>query len=159
MKTTKPTNTEMLEYTKEVYKHMRNVSILITDFVTKLLQDVKTHDSSKLSDIEANVLAKNQAKLSSITYGSEEYRQALEDMKPALKHHYACNLHHPEHWCNGIEDMSLIDIVEMLCDWKAATLKHDDGDIYESIKINTERFGISKQLSDILWNTAVRLDW
>jgi hypothetical protein len=53
----------------------------------------------------------------------------------------------------GIRGMSLVDLTEMLCDWKAATLRHDDGDIRRSIEINQERFGYSDELKQILINT------
>jgi hypothetical protein len=53
----------------------------------------------------------------------------------------------------GIDGMDLVDILEMLCDWKAATLRHKSGDIMESLKINKERFKISDQLYKILVNT------
>ena len=52
--------------------------------------------------------------------------------------------------------MNLIDLLEMICDWKAATLRHDDGDIYKSLEINHQRFGYSYQLHHILKNTV---DW
>jgi hypothetical protein len=62
-----------------------------------------------------------------------------------------CHFHNgPE----GINGMTLIDLIEMLCDWKAAGLRHADGDIFRSIEINKERFGISEQLTQILENTA-----
>ena len=32
-----------------------------------------------------------------LTYGSDEYKACLTEMKPALDHHYAANRHHPEH--------------------------------------------------------------
>jgi hypothetical protein len=50
--------------------------------------------------------------------------------------------------------MNLIDLVEMLCDWKAASERHNDGNIKKSIEINTARFGLSWQLAKILENTA-----
>ena len=75
-------------------------------------------------------------------------------MKPALDHHYANNRHHPEHFENGISDMNLIDLIEMICDWKSATARHSDGDIKRSIIINTNRFKLSDQLAKILSNTA-----
>lgn len=49
--------------------------------------------------------------------------------------------------------MNLVDIIEMLCDWKAATLRHADGDIYKSIEINQKRFGYSDELKSIFINT------
>jgi hypothetical protein len=50
--------------------------------------------------------------------------------------------------------MSLIDLLEMICDWKAATLRHNDGNIQRSITINKERFKYGDELEAILRNTA-----
>ena len=47
----------------------------------------------------------------------------------------------------------------MLCDWKAATLRHDDGDIQKSLDINAERFKLSPQLKQILKNTVEEMKW
>jgi hypothetical protein len=44
----------------------------------------------------------------------------------------------------------------MFFDWKAATERHADGDIFKSILINEKRFGISEQLVRIMQNTAAR---
>jgi len=54
---------------------------------------------------------------------------------------------------SSVSYMNLIDVIEMFCDWKAATLRHADGDILNSIKINKKRFGMSEQLCRILINT------
>jgi len=54
----------------------------------------------------------------------------------------------------NISGMNLIDLIEMLCDWKAAGLRHDDGDLMKSIEINQERFGYSDELAHIFRNTA-----
>lgn len=53
----------------------------------------------------------------------------------------------------GILGMSLVDLIEMLCDWKAATLRHNDGCIRKSIDINQKRFGYSDELRAIFLNT------
>lgn len=58
----------------------------------------------------------------------------------------------------GIKGMSLLDILEMLIDWKSATLRHDDGDILKSIEINQKRFGYSDELKNILLNTIKELN-
>lgn len=58
----------------------------------------------------------------------------------------------------GIRGMSLLDLVEMLCDWKAATMRHLDGDIGRSIEINQKRFGYTDEMKAILQNT-VREMW
>jgi len=48
---------------------------------------------------------------------------------------------------------------EMFFDWKAATERHNDGNIFKSIKINQDRFKYSDQLADIFTNTAERLGY
>ena len=64
-----------------------------------------------------------------------------------------------EKWMNSpINDMNLIDVVEMLCDWKAASARHNDGNLRKSIEINAKRFGIDSQLVRILENTADLLE-
>lgn len=110
-------------------------------------------------------------------------------MKPAIDRHNAVNSHHPEHHgyleCNGcfkrwpkdyggscdvcgygqftlrpnVAGMSLLDLIEMICDWKAATLRHNDGDIPRSIEINQERFGYSDELKQIFLNTLPLIDF
>lgn len=73
-----------------------------------------------------------------------------------------CNGTPDEHWkmtkMPNVDKMNLVDIVEMLCDWKAASMRHDDGDIMSSIKKNGPRFGISHQLLCILKNTIEMME-
>jgi hypothetical protein len=76
-----------------------------------------------------------------------------------LAHHYAANAHHPEHHVNGIAGMTLIDLVEMLCDWKAAGQRHANGSIEKSLAVNRERFAIGDQLQAILVNTVRAMAW
>lgn len=59
----------------------------------------------------------------------------------------------------GIKGFDLFDLVEMFFDWKAATERHDTGNIFKSIEINKERFKLSDQLCDIMINTANRLGY
>jgi hypothetical protein len=115
------------------------------------------HDKSKMETPEVEIFDEFTPKLKGMTYGSEEYKQCLEAMSPALMHHYQKNPHHPEHYANGILGMSLIDVVEMFCDWLAATKRHDDGDIFKSISINAKRFGYDAFFTSLLRNTAIAL--
>ena len=50
-----------------------------------------------------------------------------------------------------------VQLLEMICDWKASSERHADGDILKSIEINQERFGYSDDLKNILINTATFL--
>jgi hypothetical protein len=56
-----------------------------------------------------------------------------------------------------INHMSLVDVVEMVCDFRAACDRHDDGDINKSIEINKTRFNMSSQLHQIIKNTVNQL--
>lgn len=141
------------------WQHIHTVRELMTECVTRLLGRALVHDQSKLHEPEASVFDEYTPRLSGLTYGSPEYRECLLGMKPALDHHYAHNSHHPEHYELGVDGMCLLDVLEMLCDWKAATLRHDDGDLDKSIAHNVVRFGISTQVESLLRNTASRMGW
>jgi hypothetical protein len=134
--------------------HILNVSQYINIIISELTDRRLFHDVSKLKSPEKEIFDEYTPKLKQTTYGSDEYKQYLDEMKVALKHHYSENRHHPEHFENGINDMTLIDINEMFCDWMAATKRQNDGDILKSIEINQIRFGISDQLVNIFKNTA-----
>lgn len=145
--------------TADTLAHIGQVRTFIGRVVSRLNHRSEVHDASKLTSPEKEVFDRMTTKLASSTYGSDEYRSYLAEMKPALDHHYAANRHHPEHFgAIGIRGMTLLDVVEMLCDWKAATLRHNDGDIIKSIKINQRRFGYSDELMQILLNTVPELE-
>ncbi len=138
---------------RETTKHIEQVRALLQRIIDDLQTRAIRHDQSKLERPEVAIFTEYTPKLAGSTYGSDEYKQFLAEMKPALDHHYAHNSHHPEHYSNGVDGMSLLDVVEMLCDWKAATMRHKDGDIQQSLEINTKRFNMSPQLVSILRNT------
>lgn len=146
-----------LETNAETLQHIRRVQSLLREVVDNLLRRAIAHDTSKLAEPEASTFAEYTAKLKGCTYGSEEYKSFLAGMKPALDHHYRNNRHHPEHWPNGIKDMSLLDIIEMFVDWKAATERHADGNLDKSIEINQKRFGYGDELLAIFQRTRIEL--
>jgi hypothetical protein len=139
--------------------HIQRVRELIQDMRERLYFRLLAHDATKLEEPELSLFNEWTPKLKVLTYGSDEYRAALRALRPALEHHYAAHSHHPEHFENGINGMSLLDLVEMFCDWKAAGERHADGNFGESLLINRERFGISPQLAEIFENTRKELDW
>lgn len=134
--------------------HAWAVRRLTDGFIKRLSRQAGTHDESKLDDPEVEIFALYTAKLATSTYGSDEYKRFLAEMKPALDHHYAANRHHPEHFSEGIRGMNLVDLVEMICDWVAASGRHANGDVRRSIEINQSRFGYSDDLKQILLNTV-----
>lgn len=139
--------------------HIRRVGELLVAQANDLCQRAVIHDASKWSQEEWPAFEEATPKLAGMTYGSDEYKAALASIQPALKHHYAANSHHPEFHPDGIDGMTLADLMEMLCDWKAATERHNDGSIAKSLEHNKGRFGIEPQLLRILENTARANGW
>lgn len=138
----------------ETREHIENVRNLLNLVVRELLHRGEIHDQSKLGEVERSTFVEYTPKLKTSTYGSEEYKGFLAAMKPALDNHYANNRHHPEHFDSGLSGMNLVDVLEMLLDWKAATLRHADGDLAKSIQINQKRFEMPEILVQLLQNTA-----
>ena len=54
--------------------------------------------------------------------------------------------------------MSLLSIMEMVCDWKAAS-DRVNGNFADSLEINHERFNINDDLMEIIFNTCIELGW
>lgn len=138
----------------ETNKHILVVQGLLKLVIKNLSDRSEVHDESKLVSPEVEIFDEVTEKLSVLTYGSPEYMDMLKGMGPALEHHYKYNSHHPEHYKDGIKDMSLLDLIEMICDWKAATLRHKNGDLLKSIEQNQQRFGYSDELKQIFLNTV-----
>lgn len=152
--------TEKYDSTAETVKHILRIQELLHNVVRNLLDRADSHDRSKLSPAEKDVFDEFTPKLKNSTFGSEEYQGFLKSMGKALNHHYQHNKsHHPDAHPNGINNMTLLDMVEMIVDWKAASERHDDGDILKSIDYNKERFGMSDQLERLFKNTVAEMQW
>jgi hypothetical protein len=111
------------------------------------------HDLSKYGSFESKGYSETLPRLKSTTYGTEEYKALLDELKPVIDHHYQNNSHHPEHYVKGVSGMTLMDVVEMYLDWKISVRKHADGDLSKSLEINKERFDMSEDLTEIMRNT------
>ncbi len=140
--------------TIETNKHRSFVRMLMYQVARDIVDRADHHDDSKLKPPEKALFDEYTQKLKGCTYGSPEYKEYLKGLKPSLDHHYAENRHHPEHFANGVNGMNLVDMIELICDWFAATMRHDDGDIDMSLEINKARFNMDEQTVAILKNTV-----
>lgn len=139
----------------ETLKHIEVVMQLLATMRHEIAKRMFSHDHSKLRSPELEMFETFTDDLKTISYGSGEYKKRHQEMlKSALKHHYENNRHHPEFFENGVSAMNLVDLIEMLCDWKASTLRYADGNILQSIEINAKRFNLSPDLVQILQNTV-----
>ena len=139
---------ETLEHIALVQKYM---AILTKDLIDRSLE----HDKSKMREGECKEYAEAIPELNKVEYQSKEYHKACETLEDGWQHHIKENRHHVEHHKNGIDDMTLVDLIEMLSDWKSATLRGvKKGDILnKSLPINSKKYNISPQLQSILKNT------
>lgn len=142
---------------KDTIEHICTVQTFMMRAEHEWSERMREHDQSKLCEPEKSIFDKYTPLLKGCTYNSDEYKQYLAEMKPALDHHYAENSHHPEHYPDGVNGMSLLDLREMLCDWKAATARHADGSMLNSLRLNRKRFDIPDNLFIILVHTAHEL--
>jgi hypothetical protein len=146
--------------TNDTLEHINKVQARVEEVTNNLIVRASRHDMSKLAEPEKSGYDKLTFRLRDVVYGSDEYRAALDEARPVIEHHYAVNSHHPEHYGPlGINGMSLLDVLEMLCDWKAASERTKQGSIEQSMTHNAQRFGIDPQLGMILANTIKELGW
>ena len=134
----------------------KTISDAALDFCNDIMDRAYRHDESKLHEPEKERFdyVGTHQHLSKHTYGSDEYKKSLEYLGPALDHHYQENDHHPQHFPNGISGMNLMQLVEMWLDWLAACKRNKNGNIYQSLEVNMDRFKISDQLYNVLLNQA-----
>jgi len=145
---------EKEDSTLKTVEHIQKVQYYLQLVIEDLLKKSRLHDKTKLESPEKEIFEEYTAKLKDTVYMSKEYLQFLKEMKPALDHHYWEYSHHPEHFKDGVNGMTLMDLLEMCCDWKASSERNKDGDVMKSIEDNTERFNLSPQMVDILKNTV-----
>jgi hypothetical protein len=159
----------------DTYDHIGKVRFYMGRAIRDLQDRADDHDQSKLRSPEKEMFDEFTPKLAELEYGSPEYKAATQAMGSALEHHYAHNSHHPEHYEDGVRGMTLLDLLEMLCDWKAASERvksvrppmpaapgrpeapQYDSNIERSIVLNQTRFGYSDEVCQILRNTAQEL--
>jgi hypothetical protein len=141
----------------ETRAHIFQVQKRLSRVVTLLLTRGCQHDASKLESPEKEAFDIATPKLKNLKYGSLAYKASLDEIRPALEHHYDHNSHHPEHYEEGIDGMTLLDLVEMLCDWSAAAMRSLDPNLRASLDYSAERFGIGPQLKSVLLNTMHEL--
>jgi hypothetical protein len=156
------TTTGPVDATADTLRHSLRVADLMSGPIKELVDRSVRHDLSKTREPELATYAEFVPKLRTTAYGTAEHQALVAAMGDGLRHHHAHNRHHPEHFPNGINDMTLVDLIEMLADWRAATERGPDsdlGDLGRTLAINRDRFDIAPQLMDILTNTARHYGW
>ena len=140
------------------WRHIERVGQFLDVVIIELIRRREQHDQTKLTSPEVEAFDEMTKYLKQLSFGTPEYEASKKKLGSALTHHYAAWRHHPEHFKNGIRDMNLVDIVEFFCDCRAASERHNDGNIRKSLDVLQERFEFGNELKQILINTIELLD-
>lgn len=97
----------------ETWKHINTVMQLLASAQIELMRRQFTHDQSKLRPPEVSTFTEYTPKLKESTYGSDEYKEMLTEMAPALNYHYAHNRHHPEYFKECSESEELNEFIDL----------------------------------------------
>jgi hypothetical protein len=142
-------------------EHIRRVNQLVIGCSKEMLDRAVNHDATKIVETELSGFNHLDPEFRKLPYGSPEYFQIVNksEAKKAIAHHHKHNSHHPEYYEDGIIDMNMFDIIEMLCDWKAASERNtsDDNKFEQHLQYNYKRYKVPIDIQIIINNTAVAL--
>lgn len=144
------------EFVKDLLDHKRRVAEYMQIVASELFQRAAVHDNSKFSPEEFELYEECFPNLQKFAFGSVELKAEYAKLGRALDHHFKVNRHHPEYFENGIDDMNLIDVIEMVCDWLAASHRSKTS-IEKGLEVNNVKFGIDEQLAGIIAHTVAEL--
>ena len=102
------------------------------------------HDLSKLTTGEFDGFVAINRVAREHPYGSEEYKASLKN-NDVIDLHFSGNRHHPEFYENGVAGMGLLDIIEMVCDWRAATEVYGTTSFQDVLQVQIDRFDLTEE--------------
>lgn len=101
----------------------------VTEYGDQLLARAEVHDASKFGPEERTAyIWLTEAHRCRQLGEPFAYPEGVEAaVRAAVRHHFACNRHHPEFHADP-NDMTEVDLIEMVCDWTAMSQEfHQDG--------------------------------
>jgi hypothetical protein len=148
------TNKYRMEVLVETNNHRDRVKFLLELAASELRYRGIVHDESKLSGVELEclqALKEHEAIHGRAVFGTTQYDYIKNTLlAPMLESHYSKNSHHPEHYANGVDGMSLFDVIEMYFDWQAAAERSGHA---LDLEAGFAKYSFSPQLANIFRNT------
>lgn len=151
-----------LFFEADTRKHQQLVAESMMACVKRLIDKAISHDNSKFSEKEKPFYMDPVWVLNNenIEYGSERYKETYRKMGPGWDHHSHNNDHHPEFFENfavqtlndPIRAMDLFALLEMLCDWIAASKRKGNSSAF-ALEAMKKKYQVDEQLEAILRNT------
>lgn len=146
-----------IQYLEDLTAHKHLVSESLGDMMRDLLKRAETHDNSKYSHEERDIYEQVTPLFQGVKYGTPEHEVVKAKLGPALDHHYQHNDHHPEHFENGIAQMDIMQLCEMVADWYAAIRRDPNAHFEESLQKLKDKYHLHPQLFSIITNTVLWL--
>ena len=137
-------------------RHIMTVQLILRTLAREMLNRADAHDLSKLGPDEFGGMIAIDRIADKCGLNSPEYMAALSG--GAIQLHVSRHSHHPEYHVSGVQNMSLLDIVEMVCDWKAANVLRGHPEWNESVRMMSERLGLSSEQIYLINLIASELD-
>ena len=147
------------EVLTDVIRHISEVNENLHEVIADLTKRGISHDRSKFEPIEFDAFVKTRPKFKAANYGSPEYKACVEEIAESISHHYSLNRHHTKFFKGGFADMNLIDIIEMLADWRAASRRSPDLSFLDSLPKAFEMYGIPPNMQKHIIATLEYLGW
>jgi hypothetical protein len=167
MTSSEPTADMVAFYERRTKEHIdrvrRCLSVLaaVTEYADELNERAKVHDASKFSPEERIpyiwLTEFHRCRRSGEPF---EYPDGMEDqVRAAIDHHMSTNRHHPDFHADP-NDMSDVDLIEMVCDWTAMSQEFDqdggsargwaDKTVGSRVKFNQEKSRFIYAMVDLL---------
>ena len=81
-----------------------------------------------------------------------------QKIRDAKIHHFSNNRHHPE-WHVDLNDMTIVDLIEMVCDWKAAGQEFGEKSLVDyADRVLGKRFHFSQKKINLIWELIHKID-
>ena len=125
-------------------RHQALVSARLRELARHLEKRADLHDLSKYRFDEFEGFVQINQVARKYPYGSKEYMESIKDNN-VVDLHFGRNRHHPEYHANEVNDMTLIDIIEMVCDWSGAAETYGTNTFRDSLGKQIKRFDLTSE--------------
>lgn len=142
----------------KIIRHREIVKKNFNQFIQKLQERSDLHDLSKYKEDEFGGFAELDSKEIFKLYDTdqEEYKKRIKE-NDGIRLHYERNSHHPEYYKEGISEMTFLDILEMVIDWKSACETYGT-DFADSVEKSIARFKPDEKREWLIRLIAVEVD-
>lgn len=123
------------------------------DLANELIRRAIVHDNSKFNENEATLLASIISKKAL----TDPLINIGKDEKEIVKKHWKNNRHHPEYFEN-VEDMTELDIIEMVCDWNARSMQYKTDFVEFVITRQENRFNFPENMFNKILDYCFELE-